>query len=95
MEENQRLEENRRGEPRHLGGYPNAMTQYRSHMTLTEPLDETQIKPVKAALGRQLEPVTLQSLTVGAVTLCGEGQVGRFWQIQWLCLAERRKRHRS
>ena len=63
-------------------GYPHVMQQFRFHITLTGPLDDTQADQVQAVLGSHLAPLLTNPFAIDSLTLVGEDQNGFFHQIQ-------------
>ncbi len=67
-------------------GYPYVLDQFRFHMTLTNPLNDTEAQSVISELQSILGSVVSQPLTIERLALVGEGPDGFFNLIRWLDL---------
>lgn len=63
-------------------GYPFVLDQYRFHMTMTDKLPKGDLDETQQALGKVLDPMLSKPVPLDAISLVGEGEDGKFRQIE-------------
>ncbi len=69
-------------------GYPHVMEHFRFHITLTGPLAEADLQPVREAAMDYLGNMIPQPFVIDSLTLCGEDTDGRFVEVARFALGK-------